>query len=257
MVAIIGDGLAEPVGINLGKHKYRCRSAFGNRTYVRSWEGSACVHFASVFLVAVYGYAFDSFLQTVCVHAHVHNPPSDVEAADEAVLLVILAQARPRAGAAGSSRQHSRVQGRGGCALTASSADGRTGGRHAGSAAGDGVGGVGVATHYRRAVPHLDRRRHAAVHRARLAIEEHRAEPDGALQLVPCIGLGIAMVAYQTHMEGGSLEPTSASLVCELATPVYRRRAHTAGLSIERSAQVWEKHRLQRRLCTCIRTGPV
>jgi len=65
MVAIVGDGLAEPVGINLGKHKYKCNSAFGNRTYVRSWEGSACVHFAGVFFIAVYASAFDSFLQTV------------------------------------------------------------------------------------------------------------------------------------------------------------------------------------------------
>lgn len=79
MVAIVGDGLAEPVGINLGKHKYRCHSAFGNRTYVRSWEGSACVHFSGVFFIAVFASSFDSFLQTVRLQVRVHNPHPDTK----------------------------------------------------------------------------------------------------------------------------------------------------------------------------------
>jgi hypothetical protein len=37
----VGDGLAEPVGIWLGKHKYKTRSCFSPRRYTRSWEGSA------------------------------------------------------------------------------------------------------------------------------------------------------------------------------------------------------------------------
>jgi uncharacterized protein YjbJ (UPF0337 family) len=65
LVATVGDGLAEPVGINLGKHKYRCRSMFGNRTYVRSWEGSACVLFSGIFFCVLMHSCFDSFLQAV------------------------------------------------------------------------------------------------------------------------------------------------------------------------------------------------
>ncbi len=40
----IGDGLAEPVGIRFGRHKYRVYAFFSKRKYVRSYEGSACVY---------------------------------------------------------------------------------------------------------------------------------------------------------------------------------------------------------------------
>lgn len=43
LIAAIGDGLAEPVGIRFGRHKYTTRALFCNRTYTRSLEGSACV----------------------------------------------------------------------------------------------------------------------------------------------------------------------------------------------------------------------
>ena len=52
LVAAIGDGLAEPVGVRFGRHPYRTRALFTERTYVRTLEGSACV-LASGFL-AVY-----------------------------------------------------------------------------------------------------------------------------------------------------------------------------------------------------------
>lgn len=39
----IGDGLAEPVGITWGRHKYKTRGCFSPHKYTRSWEGSACV----------------------------------------------------------------------------------------------------------------------------------------------------------------------------------------------------------------------
>jgi dolichol kinase len=39
----IGDGLAEPVGVRFGRHKYATRSLFSKRRYTRSIEGSACV----------------------------------------------------------------------------------------------------------------------------------------------------------------------------------------------------------------------
>lgn len=49
LVAGIGDGLAEPVGVRFGRHTYRTRALFTDRTYTRSLEGSACV-LASGFL---------------------------------------------------------------------------------------------------------------------------------------------------------------------------------------------------------------
>lgn len=39
----IGDGLAEPVGIRFGKHKYRAYALFSKQKYIRTFEGSACV----------------------------------------------------------------------------------------------------------------------------------------------------------------------------------------------------------------------
>jgi len=52
LVAAIGDGLAEPVGVRFGRHTYTTRALFTDRRYTRSLEGSACV-LASGFL-AVY-----------------------------------------------------------------------------------------------------------------------------------------------------------------------------------------------------------
>ncbi len=43
LVAAIGDGLAEPVGVRFGRYAYRTRALFTERTYVRTLEGSACV----------------------------------------------------------------------------------------------------------------------------------------------------------------------------------------------------------------------
>jgi dolichol kinase len=43
LVAAIGDGLAEPVGVRFGRHTYRVKALFTGRTYTRSLEGSACV----------------------------------------------------------------------------------------------------------------------------------------------------------------------------------------------------------------------
>lgn len=49
LVAGIGDGLAEPVGVRFGRHTYTTRALFTDRRYTRSLEGSACV-LASGFL---------------------------------------------------------------------------------------------------------------------------------------------------------------------------------------------------------------
>lgn len=41
----LGDGLAEPVGIFYGKHKYKTTALFSKKLFTRSYEGSACVFF--------------------------------------------------------------------------------------------------------------------------------------------------------------------------------------------------------------------
>lgn len=52
LVAGIGDGLAEPVGVRFGKRKYNFKALFTDRKYTRSIEGSLCV-FVSGFLAVV------------------------------------------------------------------------------------------------------------------------------------------------------------------------------------------------------------
>ncbi len=51
----IGDGLAEPVGIAWGRHKYKARALCSSRSYTRSLEGSACVFIvAAISCAAMY-----------------------------------------------------------------------------------------------------------------------------------------------------------------------------------------------------------
>ncbi|KDO23571.1 hypothetical protein SPRG_10766 [Saprolegnia parasitica CBS 223.65] len=61
----IGDGLAEPVGIAWGKHKYKTRSCFSSRKYTRSWEGSACVFLSGMIFPALQYANFQSFTQVL------------------------------------------------------------------------------------------------------------------------------------------------------------------------------------------------
>ncbi|WP_166831439.1 diacylglycerol/polyprenol kinase family protein [Thalassoroseus pseudoceratinae] len=51
LITAIGDGLAEPVGVRFGRHRYRVMSWVSGREYVRSWEGSACVLVSSVVIL--------------------------------------------------------------------------------------------------------------------------------------------------------------------------------------------------------------
>jgi phytol kinase len=53
LVAGIGDGLAEPVGIRFGKHSYRVKALFTEKMYVRTLEGSSCVFVSGVLAVAL------------------------------------------------------------------------------------------------------------------------------------------------------------------------------------------------------------
>jgi phytol kinase len=50
----IGDGLAEPVGIRFGKHKYVTNALFTKQTYTRSMEGSLCVFCVSIISLVIF-----------------------------------------------------------------------------------------------------------------------------------------------------------------------------------------------------------
>ena len=50
----IGDGLAEPVGIRFGKHKYKTYALFTKKKYERSLEGSACVFITAIITIIVF-----------------------------------------------------------------------------------------------------------------------------------------------------------------------------------------------------------
>ena len=50
----LADGLAEPVGIRFGKHKYKTRACCNKNIYERSYEGSLCVFIVSTIIIAAY-----------------------------------------------------------------------------------------------------------------------------------------------------------------------------------------------------------
>ena len=53
IINAFGDGLAEPVGVRFGRHKYKTHALFTKRKYTRSLEGSACVLVSGFVAVAV------------------------------------------------------------------------------------------------------------------------------------------------------------------------------------------------------------
>jgi len=57
----IGDGLAEPIGVRFGKHKYKARALFSKRIYERSLEGSSCVFFTSIAILFLFKSSFSEF----------------------------------------------------------------------------------------------------------------------------------------------------------------------------------------------------
>jgi CDP-diglyceride synthetase len=60
----LADGLAEPVGIRFGKHKYKTRACLSSREYERSYEGSACVFIVSTIIILAY-YTYMSTYQYI------------------------------------------------------------------------------------------------------------------------------------------------------------------------------------------------
>ncbi len=53
LIAGIGDGLAEPVGVRFGKRKYQVKALFTEKKYTRSIEGSFCVFLSGILAVAL------------------------------------------------------------------------------------------------------------------------------------------------------------------------------------------------------------
>eukprot|EP01062_Namystynia_karyoxenos_P059767 TRINITY_DN5117_c2_g1_i1.p1 TRINITY_DN5117_c2_g1~~TRINITY_DN5117_c2_g1_i1.p1 ORF type:complete len:479 (+),score=162.83 TRINITY_DN5117_c2_g1_i1:71-1438(+) len=73
LVVGLGDGLAEPVGIRWGRHKYKTRAIWYDDKccageFTRSLEGSACVFVATVIAIAIMTYEF-SGTQLVAAYA--------------------------------------------------------------------------------------------------------------------------------------------------------------------------------------------
>ncbi|TCP18432.1 hypothetical protein EV693_102111 [Nicoletella semolina] len=54
LTTTIGDGLAEPIGVRFGKHKYNVKGILVNRDYFRSYEGSLVVFFFSLIIYIFY-----------------------------------------------------------------------------------------------------------------------------------------------------------------------------------------------------------
>lgn len=59
----IGDGLAEPVGIRFGKHRYYTAAIGSSKMYGRSLEGSSCLFIGSLLFTTMFYYAFENEYQ--------------------------------------------------------------------------------------------------------------------------------------------------------------------------------------------------
>jgi len=51
LVAGLGDGLAEPVGVRFGKHAYKTHALFTKKKFTRTVEGSLCVFFSGILAI--------------------------------------------------------------------------------------------------------------------------------------------------------------------------------------------------------------
>ena len=58
LIIAFGDGLAEPVGVRFGRHKYKTYALFSKKPYVRSLEGSACVLLSSLLVIVAFHSSF-------------------------------------------------------------------------------------------------------------------------------------------------------------------------------------------------------
>ena len=60
LITVFGDGLAEPIGIRFGKHKYTTYSIFPIRKYVRSLEGSLTVFITAIIVIFIFKHSFNN-----------------------------------------------------------------------------------------------------------------------------------------------------------------------------------------------------
>lgn len=63
LINTVGDGLAEPIGIYFGKHRYKTRGCCNKTAYERSFEGSSCVFMASMVATTIFWHALRTRLQ--------------------------------------------------------------------------------------------------------------------------------------------------------------------------------------------------
>jgi dolichol kinase len=61
MILTFGDGLAEPIGIRFGKHKYKVKAIGSSKEYTRSVEGSACVFISAITILAILHEDFNNY----------------------------------------------------------------------------------------------------------------------------------------------------------------------------------------------------
>ena len=54
LINAVGDGLAEPIGVRWGRHEYRTRALWTDRTYVRTLEGSGFILLTGLVVVALH-----------------------------------------------------------------------------------------------------------------------------------------------------------------------------------------------------------
>jgi dolichol kinase len=58
LINAIGDGLAEPIGVTWGKHKYKTYALFTHTRFTRSYEGSSCIFITAIIAIVVYSSNF-------------------------------------------------------------------------------------------------------------------------------------------------------------------------------------------------------
>ncbi|MCT2386078.1 hypothetical protein [Erwinia pyrifoliae] len=58
LTTTLGDGLAEPVGVRFGKHKYAVKGFFIEKTFYRSYEGSLVVFLTALILSLIFLHNF-------------------------------------------------------------------------------------------------------------------------------------------------------------------------------------------------------
>lgn len=59
LITVFGDGLAEPIGIRFGKHKYTTYSIFPLKKYDRSLEGSLTVFITGIIVLFLFKSSFN------------------------------------------------------------------------------------------------------------------------------------------------------------------------------------------------------